>query len=64
MTVVAVLHQPRYEIFEMFDDVLLLGKGGKMVYFGPGNRCEDYFERYLYSMKIPLTFQFGIHETR
>lgn len=26
MTVVAVIHSPRYEIFEMFDDVLMLGK--------------------------------------
>ena len=28
MTIVAVLHQPRYEIFEMFDEILLLAKGG------------------------------------
>ncbi len=25
MTVAAVVHAPRYEIFEMFDDILLLG---------------------------------------
>ena len=28
ITVVTVIHQPRYEIFEMFDDLLLLGEGG------------------------------------
>ncbi len=35
ITIVAVIHSPRYEIFEMFDDVLLLGKGGRTVYLGP-----------------------------
>jgi hypothetical protein len=25
LTIVAVIHQPRYEIFTMLDDVLLLG---------------------------------------
>ena len=28
ITVAAVLHQPRYEMFCLFHDVLLLGKGG------------------------------------
>lgn len=32
LTVVSVIHQPRYEIFQMFDEVLLLGKGGRTVY--------------------------------
>jgi ABC-type multidrug transport system ATPase subunit len=32
LTIVTVIHQPRYEIFEMFHDVLLLGKGGRTVY--------------------------------
>ena len=31
LTIAAVIHQPRYEIFSLFDDVLLLGKGGKTV---------------------------------
>jgi len=30
LTLVAVIHQPRYEIFDMFDDVLLLGKVSKL----------------------------------
>lgn len=33
VTVIAVLHQPRYEVFEMFDDILLLSSG-KIVYSG------------------------------
>lgn len=35
LTILAVIHQPRYEIFQMFDNVLLLGKGGRTVYLGP-----------------------------
>ncbi len=31
LTIAAVIHQPRYEIFTLFDDVLLLGKGGRTV---------------------------------
>ncbi len=33
VNVVAVLHQPRYEVFQMFDDIMLLS-AGKTVYFG------------------------------
>ena len=43
ITVVAVVHQPRYEIFQMFDDVILLGKGGQIVYEGPSNKALSYF---------------------
>ncbi len=35
VTAAAVIHQPSCEIFEMFDDLLLLGKGGRTVYYGP-----------------------------
>lgn len=44
MTVVSVIHQPRYEIFEMFDDVLLFGKGGRTVFLGPASEALAYFE--------------------
>ena len=45
LTVGAVIHQPRYEIFQMFDDVLLLGKGGQTVYQGTVDGLTDYFEK-------------------
>lgn len=45
MTILAVVHQPRYEIFEMFHKVLLLGKGGRTVYFGSTKEVEAYFEK-------------------
>ena len=44
MTVVTVIHQPRYEIFKMFHTVLLLGKGGRVVYLGPSEKALGYFE--------------------
>ena len=44
LTVVTVIHQPRYEIFTMFHDVLLLGKGGQTVYLGPSEGALKYFE--------------------
>lgn len=38
-----VLHQPSYGLFKMFDDLLLLAKGGRTVYFGPVDEIEEYF---------------------
>lgn len=43
VTVVSIIHQPRIEIFERFDDVLLLAPGGRTAYFGPIARAKDYF---------------------
>ncbi len=34
-TVICTIHQPSAYLFEMFDNLLLLQKGGKTVYFGP-----------------------------
>lgn len=45
MTVVAVLHQPRYDVMKMFHDLLLLGKGGRTVYLGPTEAAVDYFAK-------------------
>ena len=43
MTVITVIHQPRYSIFSMFDQVLLLGVGGRTVYLGPATAALPYF---------------------
>ena len=43
-TIVVVLHQPRYEIFEQFDNVIFLGNGGKPVYMGKTTKVLQYFE--------------------
>ena len=45
--VIAVIHQPRYEIFTMFHKVLLLAKGGKLVFYGSPNQALPYFEKEL-----------------
>lgn len=44
VTVVAVLHQPRIEIFRELDDVILLLPGGRTAYIGPCNEAKPYFE--------------------
>ena len=44
ITVVAVVHQPRAEIFRSFDDLLLLAPGGKTVYAGPQAGALPFFQ--------------------
>ena len=44
LTIVAVIHQPRFEIFQLLSDVLLLGKGGQTVFLGPSTSALPYFE--------------------
>ncbi|KAK1397742.1 hypothetical protein POM88_007605 [Heracleum sosnowskyi] len=47
-TVVCTIHQPSIDIFEAFDELFLLKRGGKEIYVGPVGRqsCEliKYFE--------------------
>jgi len=43
MTVVAVIHQPRYETLRLFDDLVLLGAGGCLVYSGPTAGAVEHF---------------------
>ncbi|KAL9243911.1 hypothetical protein vseg_017746 [Gypsophila vaccaria] len=38
-----VVHQPSYSLFKMFDDLILLAKGGLIVYLGPAKKVEEYF---------------------
>ena len=42
--ILVVLHQPSYQLFQLFDDVLLLGKGGSTVYLGESRGALDYFQ--------------------
>jgi hypothetical protein len=51
MTSIMVIHQPRYSLFTLFDDVLLLGKGGKTVYLGPSLCAKAYFEMLGFTME-------------
>ncbi|KAK4776637.1 hypothetical protein SAY86_005325 [Trapa natans] len=38
-----VVHQPSYTLFQMFNDLILLAKGGFIVYHGPVKKVEEYF---------------------
>ncbi|CAM0907995.1 unnamed protein product [Alopecurus aequalis] len=43
VNVCAVVHQPSYTLYNMFDDLILLAKGGLIVYNGPVKTIEDFF---------------------
>ncbi|KAB8293844.1 hypothetical protein EYC80_009325 [Monilinia laxa] len=43
MTIVTVIHQPRQEIFESLDSLVLLG-AGRMIYLGPQVGIKPHFE--------------------
>ncbi|GFZ12813.1 ABC transporter family protein [Actinidia rufa] len=38
-----VVHQPSYTLFKMFDDLILLAKGGLTAYHGSVKKVEEYF---------------------
>ncbi|KAI0487906.1 hypothetical protein KFK09_027729 [Dendrobium nobile] len=47
-TVVCTIHQPSIDIFEAFDELLLLKRGGQVIYYGPlgqnSQKMIEYFE--------------------
>ena len=49
VTVATVIHQPRYSIFTLFDETLLLAKGGLAVYLGWSSEALSYFESLSFS---------------
>lgn len=44
VTVVAVIHQPRKFIYDLFDSLILLGRGGRIVYHGLTREAAEYFK--------------------
>ena len=42
-TVLCTIHQPSQEVVSLFDDVIVLQSGGKVVYHGPVNGLPTYF---------------------
>ncbi|KAJ3263491.1 hypothetical protein HDU77_010608 [Chytriomyces hyalinus] len=53
LTVVSVIHQPRYEIFQQFNDLLMLAPGGRTAYIGPTIHVVEYYKE--------LGFYFDTH---
>ncbi|KAG0291279.1 hypothetical protein BGZ96_005316 [Linnemannia gamsii] len=51
-TVVCKIHQPRVDIWDEFDDVLLLVSGGRLAYAGRPDQAMDHFERAGYSLPL------------
>lgn len=49
-----MVHQPRYEIFKQFDDLILLSPGGKLAYMGPVDNVEAYFTELGYKVHTYL----------
>jgi len=45
-TIVATIHQPSSEIFDLFDDLVLLS-AGRVIYHGPANHAMTYFSTHL-----------------
>lgn len=47
-TVVCTIHQPSIDIFEAFDELLLMKRGGQVIYLGPlgrnSHKIIEYFE--------------------
>lgn len=43
LTIAAVIHQPSWQLAQMFDSVVVLAKGGRTVYLGPTVDVQPYF---------------------
>jgi len=44
LTIAAVIHQPSWQLTQMFDTLVVLAKGGRTAYLGPTKNIQHYFE--------------------
>ncbi|GMI21589.1 hypothetical protein TrCOL_g7401 [Triparma columacea] len=51
-TVLCTIHQPSSEVFQIFDNVIVLGTTGRIVYGGPASALTEYYE--IRNFPIPL----------
>ncbi|RZB97864.1 ABC transporter G family member 36 isoform C [Glycine soja] len=63
-TVVCTIHQPSIDIFEAFDELLLMKRGGQVIYSGPlgrnSHKITEYFEVLQQTDYIYLIMYFNI----
>ncbi|MDD3050169.1 MAG: ATP-binding cassette domain-containing protein [Candidatus Cloacimonetes bacterium] len=45
--VIITIHQPNSTLFEKFDKIMLMDRGGKLVYFGDSDKSFNYFDNEL-----------------
>uniref|UniRef100_H3GSR4 ABC transporter domain-containing protein n=1 Tax=Phytophthora ramorum TaxID=164328 RepID=H3GSR4_PHYRM len=59
-TIICTIHQPSYEVFSVFDNLLLLKRGGETVFFGElGEDCQalvNYFEAIPTVQSLPTEY--------
>lgn len=56
ISVIVIIHQPRMEIFDMIDDLILLANG-QIIYEAPEDKVQSYFEGL--GFKFPLHANWG-----
>jgi len=54
VTVVLTIHQPSREVFALFDDLLMIAKGGSVAYYGRAPRATEYFQQ-VGGIRFPAT---------
>jgi len=46
-TIITTIHQPRADIFNLFSNIVLLGKGGFLIYCGPAKNAAAYLNQHV-----------------
>lgn len=54
-TIVMTIHQPRMEIFNTMDMLCLMGKGGKLIYYGPALGATSYLNQFPSALSLTPT---------
>ena len=55
-TIICSIHQPRQAIFENFDDLVLMGRGGQMLYAGCARNASNHFRTLGYTCPPGVNF--------
>ncbi|KDO17090.1 hypothetical protein SPRG_15625 [Saprolegnia parasitica CBS 223.65] len=58
-TIVCTIHQPSSEVFAVFDQLLLLKRGGATVYFGPLGTGSSHLIEYLEAIPGTVPIEYG-----